>query len=239
MARHAKSTMALAAFVAGCTAALLSGPATPDAAAQAALSVKVDALKPGGVILGVYAYCIPARQGHQAPGPNRSPAISWSPGPARTGSYAIVIVDTDVPTDFTNARKEGLTIPADMKRRDFYHWALVDIAPTVTALPEGADSTSFIAEGKPVGPTKYGLRGVNGYGGGIHGGYDGPCPPWNDTIPHHYHFWVYALDVPHLGVSGNFTGPDALNAMDGHVLAKGAIVGVYSMNPDVARTLGR
>ena len=26
-------------------------------------------------------------------------------------------------------------------------------------------------------------------------GYDGPCPPWNDSIVHHYVFTVYALDV--------------------------------------------
>lgn len=238
VAQHAKSIVALAALITGCTAALLSAPAPPDASGQATLSVRVDSLKPGGVILGAYAYCVPARQGHQVPGPNRSPAISWSPGPAGTASYAIIVIDPDVPTDFTNARKEGVVIPADMPRRDFYHWVLVDIAPTTTGLPEGADSTRFIAQGKPVGPTRYGLRGLNGYGP-THGGYDGPCGPWNDMRLHHYHFWVYALNASHLGVSGNFTGPDALKAMEGHVLAKGEIVGVYTMNPDVARTLGR
>ena len=37
-------------------------------------------------------------------------------------------------------------------------------------------------------------------------GYDGPCPPWNDDLLHHYHFRVYALDVPTLGISGRFDG---------------------------------
>lgn len=187
MTQHASRIIACATLLAGCTAMLLSGPMLPEAAGQAILTVKVSAVSPGGVILGVYAYCVQARPGHQAPGPNRSPAISWSPGPAGTASYAIIAVDPDVPTDFTNARKEGVFIPADMPRRDFYHWVLVDIAPTVTGLPEGADSTSFIAQGKPAGPTKYGVRGINGYGS-THGGYDGPCPPWNDMRVHHYHF---------------------------------------------------
>ena len=31
-------------------------------------------------------------------------------------------------------------------------------------------------------------------------GYDGPCPPWNDAIPHHYVFTLYALDVARLDV---------------------------------------
>ena len=64
-------------------------------------------------------------------------------------------------------------------------------------------------------------------------GYDGPCPPWNDSIPHHYVFTVYALDVVQLGVSGKFRGPDVRNAMKGHVLAEAKVTGVYSLNPAV------
>ena len=30
---------------------------------------------------------------------------------------------------------------------------------------------------------------------GDYHGYDGPCPPWNDGILHHYVFTLYALDV--------------------------------------------
>jgi phosphatidylethanolamine-binding protein (PEBP) family uncharacterized protein len=29
-------------------------------------------------------------------------------------------------------------------------------------------------------------------------GYDGPGPPWNDALVHHYAFTLYALDVPYL-----------------------------------------
>ncbi len=239
MAQSASRVWGAVALLAAGVLTLAAGSAVSDAAGSA-LAVTVDRLKPGGVIPGTYAYCVPAAQGHVTGGPNRSPAIRWSKGPAGTASYAIVVVDTDVPTVFTSANKEGQTIPASLPRRDFYHWLLVDIAPTVTALPEGADSTGVTPQGKPVGRTRYGVRGANDYGGGgaVHGGYDGPCPPWNDTIVHHYHFIVYALDTAHLRLSGAFTGPHVMKAVQGHVLAKGEVVGIYTLNPDVAKRLG-
>ena len=62
-------------------------------------------------------------------------------------------------------------------------------------------------------------------------GYDGPCPPWNDSIVHHYVFTLYALDVPRCPVEGNFTGPQVLRAIEGHVLDRASITGTYSLNP--------
>ena len=64
-------------------------------------------------------------------------------------------------------------------------------------------------------------------------GYDGPCPPWNDSIAHRYVFTLYALDLQRLGVDGIFKGADARNAMAGHVLAQAAISGRYTLNPAV------
>ena len=71
---------------------------------------------------------------------------------------------------------------------------------------------------------------------GIHGGYDGPCPPWNDERMHHYHFIVYALNVPTLGLTGAVDGKKAQAAMEGHILAQGEVVGTYTNN---ARLLGK
>lgn len=62
-------------------------------------------------------------------------------------------------------------------------------------------------------------------------GYDGPCPSWNDARVHRYIFTVYALDVAELGVSGRFTGSQALEAMRGHVLAQASLTGTYTLNP--------
>lgn len=47
---------------------------------------------------------------------------------------------------------------------------------------------------------------------------------------HKYHFTVYALDVPTLGLSGEFGGKEAVKAIEGHVLAKGSVVGTYTQN---------
>jgi hypothetical protein len=66
-------------------------------------------------------------------------------------------------------------------------------------------------------------------------GYDGPCPPWNDDLLHHYHFRVYALDVPTLGLAGKFTASAARDAMQGHVLAEAAITGTYTLNAALRR----
>ncbi len=233
--------LARAAVLLTCGACLLmSGLAGVHARGLATLSVTVTGVKPNGAIPTVYAYCAPAAKGHEADGPNRSPAIRWSKGPAGTASYAMVMVDTDAPSSFDTANQEGKIIPATLKRNNFFHWVLVDIPPSVTQVPEGAESTGHAA--KPVGPAKYGLRGANdlgvfGFVKGPSGGYDGPCPPWNDALAHHYHFGVYALHVKSLGLTGTFTGGDALRAMQAHLLADGQVVGVYSLNPDVRKGL--
>ena len=62
-------------------------------------------------------------------------------------------------------------------------------------------------------------------------GYDGPCPPWNDEIIHHYHFTLYALDLDRCPVEGKFAGPDVLEAIEGHVLGKASLVGTYAIYP--------
>ena len=113
------------------------------------------------------------------------------------------------------------------------------------AIEEGADSDGVTPHGKEPGPTELGLRGINSFTDflagdpdmeGTYGGYDGPCPPWNDERLHHYHVTVYALDTESLGLSadGDFRGADVLDALDGHVLDQAEIVGTYTTNPDVA-----
>jgi Raf kinase inhibitor-like YbhB/YbcL family protein len=69
---------------------------------------------------------------------------------------------------------------------------------------------------------------------GDYHGYDGPCPPWNDEIVHHYVFTLYALDVARCTLDGRFTGQDVRAAIAGHVLAEARLTGTYSLNPEVA-----
>lgn len=214
--------------------------ASIPSASAATLKVRVDSVKSGGMIPNKYAFCIPAAQGHTAPGPNFSPPMSWSKGPKGTQSYAIIMNDTDsLKTNRDKMDKEGMTVPSTSERQTFYNWVLVDIPANVQSLKEGADSTARVVRGKTT-PSTVGTHGLNMYTvafaandalKGNYLGYDGPCPPWNDDNVHHYHFFVYALSVKSLGLPANFDGPAAMEAMKGKVLAEGKFDAIYVTNP--------
>ena len=214
--------------------------AAVPAASAATLMVHVDSVKSGKMIPDKYAFCVPAAQGHAGPGSDVSPPISWSKGPKRTQSYAIILTDTDSPkTNRDKMNKEGMTIPVTSERQTFYHWVLVDIPADVRSLKEGADSNARVVHGKTT-PSAVGMHGLNMYTVafaandammGKYLGYDGPCPPWNDDAIHHYHFFVYALSVKSLDLSADFDGPAAMDAMKGKVLAEGKFDSIYVMNP--------
>jgi len=56
-------------------------------------------------------------------------------------------------------------------------------------------------------------------------GYGGPCPPRGS--PHRYFFKIYALDVT-LALKPGATKQELLNAVQGHILAEGQLMGRYS-----------
>jgi len=184
------------------------------------LAVKINEIPDGNPIPEKFAFCAPDGKGHTHEGDNVSPAISWSDAPDDTKSYTIILVDKDAPDGFKFANQTDHAIPADFPRKDFYHWIVIDIPANVSSLPEGENMDHFL-----IGQNDFGAR-SKGYFG-----YDGPCPPWNDERPHHYHFQVYALDVPSLGLKSSFNGRQASEAMKGHILAMGEVVGTYTTNP--------
>jgi Raf kinase inhibitor-like YbhB/YbcL family protein len=200
----------------------------------------IDAWPDGGTIPPEYAFCKPEQPGPIAMSTNRSPHLRWSGAPAGTLSFVVICHDPDVPSRADDVNQEGKVVPASLPRIDFFHWVLIDIPANVYELPAGADSDGIVARGKTPGPTPHGCRGINNYTNwfasdpdmsGDYGGYDGPCPPWNDERVHHYIFTVYALNVPSLGLAGRFGGPDVLQALDGHVLAHASWTGTYTLNP--------
>jgi Raf kinase inhibitor-like YbhB/YbcL family protein len=218
----------------------IAGPAAGPAiaAAVAGLTVKVGGLTADGRLPASAAYCPPS--GLDPAEYNISPSVSWSRGPLATRSYALIMTDLDVPKDLSLINKPGVTLSAETPRVPFIHWVLIDIPPSITALKRGAEGNGFVPKGKPIGPTDHGLRGANVYShfypagselAGTRGGYDGPCPPTNDSVPHRYVTRVYALDVPSLGLSGLFFGEEALKAMQGHILAVGESQATYAANP--------
>ena len=205
-------------------------------------SVKLDitAFGIGQRIPDGYAMFVPAAEGHVRSGKNRNPALTWSDLPSGTASLAVIVVDLDAPSAGDDVNKEGRTVREDLPRADFLHWVLVDIPASLPGIPEGGDSDGVTAKGKNTGPSRYGVRGKNDYTGwfagdadmgGVYGGYDGPAPPWNDERIHHYRFQLFALDVPTLGLSGDFDARQALDAMNGHILAEAEHVGTYTLNP--------
>lgn len=87
----------------------------------------------------------------------------------------------------------------------FDHWVAFDIPPSAD-IPEGVG--------------ELGTAGVNSSGSL---GYTGPCPP---SGTHRYFFRLYALDTE-LGLAEGATKQEVRDAAEGHVLARGTLMGTY------------
>ncbi len=99
--------------------------------------------------------------------------------------------------------------PDAPREEPWVHWVLYAIPAGTNALPEGGGGI--------------GVEGANSWPDRT--GYNGPLPPRGHGV-HHYHFKVYALDAapdPGPGASKQAL----LDAMEGHVLATGELVGTY------------
>jgi Raf kinase inhibitor-like YbhB/YbcL family protein len=127
-----------------------------------------------------------------------SPALAWSTVP-NAKSYAIIMEDPDA--------KPALP---------FVHWVAWNIPADVMRLPDGVQEQPRLTEPEGV------LQGRNTRGST---GYYGPRPPVGEAA-HHYHFQVFALDAK-LDVPFGADRDQVLAAMQGHVLAKGELVGKY------------
>ena len=195
------------------------------------------------------AFCKPDADTHASFGANRNPALSWTDVPKGAKSLVLICHDPDVPSRADDVNQEGKVVPAELERVDFYHWVLVDISADAVGVQEGEFSDGVTAKGKsgPTGPR--GTRqGVNDYTGwfaddeamaGSYFGYDGPCPPWNDTIVHRYHFTLYAIDVERCPVGGEFTAGDVHAAIEDRVLAQAKLSATYTLSAEAAASSGR
>ncbi len=198
----------------------------------------------GQKIPGDYSFCIPDPAHRVCLGKNLNPQLSWSGVPAGTQSLAIICHDPDVPSKGDDVNQEGRSVPAALARVDFFHWVLIDLPATLCEISAGEFSKEVTPRGKPGPLAAHGARqGINDYTGWFAGdndmrgdyyGFDGPCPPWNDEIAHHYVFTVFALDTDRLALEGKFTGQDVRAAMRGHILDRASLTGLYTLNPAVA-----
>lgn len=201
------------------------------AAAPAPLTVLVEGIRDGKRVPDTNVFCLATKDGKSDPGgKNLRPTISWSGAPAAARSYAIFVMDPDVPADFTDAGKDGRTLPVEAKRRDFFHYAVINLPAGTTSFPGGAPDV------KPA----LGIQLPNDMGGNHYvptaDQFGGPCPPWNDERLHHYHFMVLAFDEPadlNRTPDANDTARAAYTRLlaSPHLIAKGEVVGTYSLNP--------
>jgi Raf kinase inhibitor-like YbhB/YbcL family protein len=202
-----------------------------------------ESFSDGGAMPVHCAFCAPDPKTHAKLSQNRNPHLAWGDLPKGTASVVIICHDPDVPSKPDDVNQEGRTIPASLPRVNFFHWVLVDMAASGSPIRDGEFSSGVTAKGKsgPLGPR--GTRqGINDYTAwfandkdmaGDYHGYDGPCPPWNDSIPHHYVFTLYALDLEKCPVQRKFRTRDVLKAIQGHVLGTAKLTGLYSLNPAV------
>jgi len=128
-----------------------------------------------------------------------SPKIRWDGAPDGTRAVAVVAEDPNTP------RGTPCT-----------HWLLYNVPGNMNEVPAAIPPDPQI-------PQLNGAAQGRASNGTI--GYLGPHPPKDDG-PHHYHFEVFCLDSP-LPLGPGASRSEVMNAMAGHVLAKGELVGVY------------
>ena len=92
------------------------------------------------------------------------------------------------------------------------HWVLFNLPATSKGLPEHVPTDKTLPSGAKQGITDF--KRV---------GYGGPCPPGGT---HRYYFKLYALDSE-LKVDAGASKAEVLQAMEGHVLAQGQLMGRY------------
>lgn len=138
---------------------------------------------------------------YSAYGDNTVPSISWSGLPAGTQQLALVMDDPIAPTP-----------------QPFVHWVAYNIPADAAGLPEGLTREAEV--------NVDGLEGmINGVNGLRQTGYFGPRPPKDGKL-HAYHFRIYALDSE-LDLAAGLNKAELLEAIDGHVLATGMLMGHY------------
>ena len=206
-----------------------------------------DSFRDGGPLPPDYAFGKLDARSRVTLSANRNPHLAWDGVPDATRSFALVLHDYDVPSRPDDVNQPGRQIPADLPRVDFVHWTLFDLPSDLRSIAAGSFSDGVTPRGKagPIiahGPVPGALHGLNDYTNwfatdrdmaGDYYGYDGPCPPWNDSIVHHYVFTLYALAVERVVVAGRVTGPAVLASLAGQIVAESTITGLYSLNATV------
>jgi Raf kinase inhibitor-like YbhB/YbcL family protein len=129
-----------------------------------------------------------------------SPKLTWANAPDGTVSFAVLATDPDgAPAKSAHA---------------VLHWMIFNIPGTAAELPEGVATQPKLPDGSEQGINTGKKFGYMGMGAPAPGPY------------HHYTFVLYALDTK-LGLEPEASQADVEKAMDGHVLMKAVVVGLF------------
>ena len=144
-------------------------------------------------------------ESNSAYGENVSIDLTWADLPEGTQQLALICDDPKV-------------VEIGMMEQPFVHWVMYNIPASASGLPAGLPSDATLE-----------MEGLEGAVKGLNGlrrpGYFGPRPPANGQL-HAYHFRVYAIDDA-LNLEPGLGKSELLDAMDGHVLATGMLMGHY------------
>jgi Raf kinase inhibitor-like YbhB/YbcL family protein len=205
------------------------------------MQLKSHSFQDGAAIPSEFAFGQIDPVHHFALSHNRNPHLAWNDIPDGTKSFVLICHDDDVPSRPDDVNQEGREVPASLPRIAFFHWLLLDIPADTREIATASHSDNVTPRGKSGPEAPEGLRhGINDFTGwfaadanmsGTYFGYDGPAPPWNDSVLHHYTFTLYALDTPKLEVKGDLTGANVRAALTGHILAEARLTGTYTLNP--------
>lgn len=134
-------------------------------------------------------------------GANISPELHWRNVSKQAKSIVIIVDDPDAPAPFPTP---------------FVHWVVYDL-PVTTVIP-GNVNIPFAYPTAKVGINDFGII-----------GYSGPCPPRGDGT-HRYRFKVYAVNISTLGLASGSTKTQVTNAIKGHILQHGTLIGTYKIS---------
>jgi Raf kinase inhibitor-like YbhB/YbcL family protein len=132
-------------------------------------------------------------------GKDISPPLEFTRPPKGTLEMALLVEDPDAP-----------------QPQPWVHWILYGLSPELRTLPEGVEAGQASLSHPKV------HQGKNSFG---KIGYGGPMPPPGHGW-HHYHFKLFALDVP-LKFQSVPSKPEFMKAIHGHVIAESELVGLY------------
>ncbi len=102
----------------------------------------------------------------------------------------------------------------DAPRGTWVHWVIYNIPPEATSITLNVPTSETLPNGAQ--------QGINDF---RQVGYGGPCPP--PGKPHRYLFRIYALDTV-LQLKGKATKQALVDAMRGHILDEGQLMGMYA-----------